>query len=68
MVIDGVSEVVESNLTQDLSSSSYRTLNYFSVCTSDQRRGAYIAGMGLIWGLGSILGPVIGKSRQRTLE
>ncbi|KAF2167844.1 hypothetical protein M409DRAFT_53803 [Zasmidium cellare ATCC 36951] len=35
-------------------------LNYFSVCTTNKERGTYIAGVGFIWGLGSILGPVIG--------
>lgn len=37
-------------------------LNYFAVCTTNKERGVYIAGIGFIWGLGSILGPVIGES------
>lgn len=37
-------------------------LNYFAVCTTNRERGVYIAGIGFIWGLGSILGPVIGES------
>ncbi|KAH8645845.1 major facilitator superfamily domain-containing protein [Tricladium varicosporioides] len=35
-------------------------LNYFSACTTDKERGSYMAGIGLVWGLGAILGPVVG--------
>ena len=35
-------------------------LNYLSVMTTTNERGAYIALTGVVWGLGSILGPVIG--------
>ncbi|KAK9234234.1 major facilitator superfamily domain-containing protein [Lipomyces kononenkoae] len=35
-------------------------LNYFSLITADTERGRYISGMGLTWGIGAVLGPVIG--------
>ena len=35
-------------------------LNYLSVTTTNNERGAYIALIGMVWGLGCILGPVIG--------
>ncbi|CAF9907816.1 MAG: hypothetical protein GOMPHAMPRED_005994 [Gomphillus americanus] len=35
-------------------------LNYFSEMTSPTERGAYISGIGLVWGLGTICGPLIG--------
>ncbi|KAF2846067.1 putative efflux pump antibiotic resistance protein [Plenodomus tracheiphilus IPT5] len=35
-------------------------LNYISMCTSDKERGRYMSGIGLVWGLGAILGPVVG--------
>lgn len=35
-------------------------LNYFSICTSEKERGRYMSGIGLVWGLGAILGPVVG--------
>ncbi|MCJ1419595.1 hypothetical protein MMC32_005950 [Xylographa parallela] len=35
-------------------------LNYLSVTTTSNERGAYIALIGMVWGLGCILGPVIG--------
>jgi hypothetical protein len=35
-------------------------LNFLSMTTTDTERGVYIAGTGVFWGLGSILGPVIG--------
>lgn len=35
-------------------------LNYFSLCTSEKERGAYISGIGVVWGTGAVLGPVVG--------
>ncbi|OJD15549.1 hypothetical protein AJ78_04206 [Emergomyces pasteurianus Ep9510] len=35
-------------------------LNYFSALTTRRERGAYIAGIGLVWGTGAILGPLVG--------
>ncbi|KAH8429243.1 uncharacterized protein LDX57_006910 [Aspergillus melleus] len=37
-------------------------LNYFSLCTTNQERGRYVSGIGLVWGVGAILGPVVGGS------
>ncbi|GIZ48089.1 hypothetical protein CKM354_001116200 [Cercospora kikuchii] len=36
------------------------TLNFFSLCTTQQERGKYIAGIGVVWGSGAVLGPVVG--------
>jgi predicted MFS family arabinose efflux permease len=35
-------------------------LNHFSALTTREERATYIAGTGFIWGIGSILGPVVG--------
>ncbi|KAK8129051.1 hypothetical protein PG984_010159 [Apiospora sp. TS-2023a] len=35
-------------------------LNYFSLCTTEQERGRYISGIGVVWGSGAVLGPVVG--------
>ncbi|KAL1870692.1 hypothetical protein Daus18300_005012 [Diaporthe australafricana] len=35
-------------------------LNNFSALTSRQERGLYLTGTGFVWGLGAILGPVVG--------
>ncbi|KAK7408025.1 hypothetical protein QQX98_009798 [Neonectria punicea] len=35
-------------------------LNYFSLCTLSKERGRYISGIGVVWGLGAVLGPVVG--------
>ncbi|PYH92664.1 MFS general substrate transporter [Aspergillus ellipticus CBS 707.79] len=35
-------------------------LSYFAETTTRHQRGAYMAGSGLAWGLGAILGPVVG--------
>lgn len=35
-------------------------LNHFSAMTTRQERGAYLTGTGFVWGLGAILGPVVG--------
>jgi MFS family permease len=35
-------------------------LNHFSAMTTREERGAYLAGTGFVWGLGAILGPVVG--------
>ncbi|KAF7553133.1 hypothetical protein G7Z17_g3845 [Cylindrodendrum hubeiense] len=35
-------------------------LNYFSLITTDTERGRYISGMGVTWGIGAVLGPVVG--------
>ncbi|KAL2866905.1 major facilitator superfamily domain-containing protein [Aspergillus lucknowensis] len=35
-------------------------LNSLSVMTTQQERGAYLAGTGFVWGVGAILGPVVG--------
>lgn len=37
-------------------------LNYFATCTTPTERGAYMSGMGLVWGVGAVLGPVVGGS------
>jgi MFS family permease len=35
-------------------------LNYFSSLTAEEERGLYVSGIGFVWGLGAVLGPVIG--------
>lgn len=35
-------------------------LNHFSALTTRAERGTYITGIGFVWGIGSILGPVVG--------
>ncbi|SPO05349.1 related to aflatoxin efflux pump AFLT [Cephalotrichum gorgonifer] len=35
-------------------------LNYISAMTAPAERGTYISGIGLLWGLGCVLGPLIG--------
>ncbi|PGH28822.1 hypothetical protein GX50_08434 [[Emmonsia] crescens] len=35
-------------------------LNYFSAMTTRHERGAYLSSIGFCWGLGAILGPVVG--------
>ncbi|KAK3313200.1 major facilitator superfamily domain-containing protein [Apodospora peruviana] len=35
-------------------------LNYLSLLTSEKERGLYITATGLFWGVGAVLGPVIG--------
>lgn len=35
-------------------------LNHFSALTTRQERGVYLTGTGFVWGLGAILGPVVG--------
>ncbi|KAF2627239.1 putative efflux pump antibiotic resistance protein [Macroventuria anomochaeta] len=35
-------------------------LNYISLCTTEQERGRYISGIGVVWGSGAVLGPVVG--------
>lgn len=35
------------------------TLTYVSVSTSDKEKPAYLAGSTVIWGIGSVLGPVV---------
>lgn len=35
-------------------------LNHFSAMTTRQERGTYLTGIGFVWGLGAILGPVVG--------
>lgn len=37
-------------------------LNYFSSLTTPEERGLYITGTGFCWGIGAVLGPVIGGS------
>jgi hypothetical protein len=37
-------------------------LNHFSAMTTRQERGLYLTGTGFFWGLGAILGPVVGGS------
>lgn len=37
-------------------------LNYFTHLTAPERRGLYIAGTGFCWGIGAVLGPVVGGS------
>lgn len=37
-------------------------LNYFSSLTTPEERGLYITGTGFTWGIGAVLGPVIGGS------
>ncbi|WQF87797.1 Putative major facilitator superfamily, MFS transporter superfamily [Colletotrichum destructivum] len=36
------------------------TLTYVSVLSNDQEKPAYLAGSTMIWGVGSVLGPVVG--------
>ncbi|GKU08992.1 unnamed protein product [Fusarium langsethiae] len=36
------------------------TLTYVAVCTSIKERATYMAGSTVVWGLGTVLGPVIG--------
>lgn len=36
------------------------TLTYVSVCTSMKERATYMAGSTVIWGVGTVLGPVVG--------
>ncbi|KAH8692506.1 major facilitator superfamily transporter [Phaeosphaeriaceae sp. PMI808] len=36
------------------------TLSYVSVLSNDQEKPAYLAGSTAVWGLGSVLGPVVG--------
>ncbi|KAG2417611.1 hypothetical protein HFD88_008830 [Aspergillus terreus] len=36
------------------------SLNYFAVMTAEKERGFYMALIGVSWGLGAVLGPVIG--------
>lgn len=38
----------------------YRNLNIFASLTSIRERPVYMAGAGLCWGAGAILGPVVG--------
>ncbi|KAH9895524.1 major facilitator superfamily domain-containing protein [Xylariomycetidae sp. FL2044] len=35
-------------------------LNHFSALTTRQERGTYLTGIGFVWGVGCILGPVVG--------
>ncbi|KAH8800234.1 MFS drug efflux transporter [Xylogone sp. PMI_703] len=35
-------------------------LNFISAMSTPQERGAYVTGIGFVWGLGAVLGPVIG--------
>lgn len=35
-------------------------LNYMSLITSEKERGRYISGIGVVWGTGAVLGPVVG--------
>ncbi|KAM0261375.1 hypothetical protein ACHAQJ_002226 [Trichoderma viride] len=37
-------------------------LNYFTTLTTPKERGIYITGTGFCWGIGAVLGPVIGGS------
>lgn len=37
-------------------------LNYFSCLTTPEERGRYITGTGFFWGIGAVLGPVVGGS------
>ncbi|KAI1162627.1 major facilitator superfamily domain-containing protein [Nemania serpens] len=37
-------------------------LNHFSAMTTRRERGAYLTGTGFVWGLGAILGPIVGGS------
>lgn len=48
--------------TETLSLIPSRILNYFSLCTTNKERGRYVSGIGLVWGVGAILGPVVGGS------
>ncbi|RFN54547.1 major facilitator superfamily domain, general substrate transporter [Fusarium flagelliforme] len=36
------------------------TLTYVAVCTSMEERAAYMAGSTVVWGIGTVLGPVVG--------
>ncbi|TFB01893.1 Efflux pump roqT [Trichoderma ghanense] len=37
-------------------------LNYFTALTTPRERGIYITGTGFCWGIGAVLGPVVGGS------
>ena len=37
-------------------------LNYVSAMTTDSERGLYVSAIGLVWGLGCVIGPIIGGS------
>ncbi|KAK1243265.1 hypothetical protein MKX07_003893 [Trichoderma sp. CBMAI-0711] len=37
-------------------------LNYFAALTTPRERGIYITGTGFCWGIGAVLGPVVGGS------
>lgn len=37
-------------------------LNYFVMCTTPRERSRYMSGIGLVWGVGAILGPIVGGS------
>ncbi|KAK7757294.1 Efflux pump dep3 [Diatrype stigma] len=38
------------------------TLTYVSVLTNDKEKPAYLAGSTVVWGIGSVLGPVVSRS------
>jgi MFS family permease len=38
------------------------SLNYFTCLTTPEERGLYITGTGFVWGIGAVLGPVVGGS------
>lgn len=43
------------------------TLTYVSISTSMEERTAYLAGSTVVWGLGSVLGPVVSSLRVKSL-
>lgn len=52
--------LVSEKLSGTLGLTLRSTLNYLTVLTSSQERGRYMSGIGLVWGVGAILGPVVG--------
>jgi len=44
------------------------TLTYVSVLTNQQEKPAYLAGSTVVWGIGSVLGPVVSSTSQPAVD